>query len=113
VDGLAAEPRARGCARRVARGNLTNKYPQRSLSTLQAVQPQDQGVLPPAMPVLSPEAVLGFLRVLSSPVLDLLGWVGHNIHLREVTAADVIAATEPLSGSLRGEADSQALLILQ
>jgi integrase len=31
----------------------------------------------------------------------LLEWAGRYAHLREVTAADVIAATEPLSGSLR------------
>jgi site-specific recombinase XerD len=31
----------------------------------------------------------------------LLAWAGHYVHLREVTAADVIAATEPLHGSLR------------
>ena len=31
----------------------------------------------------------------------LLEWAGHYSHLREVTAADVIAATDPLSGSLR------------
>ena len=31
----------------------------------------------------------------------LLDWAGHYSHLREVTAADVIAATGPLTGSLR------------
>jgi integrase len=31
----------------------------------------------------------------------LLEWAGHYAHLREVTAADVITATEPLTGSLR------------
>src|SRR5258708_40170198 len=31
----------------------------------------------------------------------LLAWAPNYAHLREVTAADVIAATEPLSGSLR------------
>ena len=31
----------------------------------------------------------------------LMEWARNYIHLREVTAADVIAATEPLSGSLR------------
>jgi hypothetical protein len=31
----------------------------------------------------------------------LLEWAGHYVHLREVTAADVIAATESLPGSLR------------
>ena len=31
----------------------------------------------------------------------LLGWAGHYTHLREVTAGDVTAATEPLHGSLR------------
>ena len=31
----------------------------------------------------------------------LLEWARNYVHLREVTAADVIAATEPLSGSLR------------
>jgi integrase len=31
----------------------------------------------------------------------LLEWAGRYVHLREVTAADVAAATEPLSGSLR------------
>jgi hypothetical protein len=31
----------------------------------------------------------------------LLAWAGQYIHLREVTTADIIAATEPLHGSLR------------
>ena len=31
----------------------------------------------------------------------LLEWAGHYTHLREVTTADIIAATEPLHGSLR------------
>ncbi|MGH3305599.1 MAG: hypothetical protein ACRDOK_28820, partial [Streptosporangiaceae bacterium] len=31
----------------------------------------------------------------------LLEWAGHYVHLREVTAADVTAATGPLPGSLR------------
>ena len=31
----------------------------------------------------------------------LLAWAGHYVHLREVTAADVIAATGPLHGTLR------------
>jgi hypothetical protein len=31
----------------------------------------------------------------------LLEWAGHYVHLREVTAADVTAATAPLAGSLR------------
>jgi hypothetical protein len=31
----------------------------------------------------------------------LLEWASHFSHLREVTAADVITATQPLSGSLR------------
>jgi hypothetical protein len=31
----------------------------------------------------------------------LLEWAGHYVHLREVTAADVITTTGPLSGSLR------------
>jgi integrase len=31
----------------------------------------------------------------------LLEWAGHYVHLREVTAGDVTAATEPLHGSLR------------
>jgi hypothetical protein len=31
----------------------------------------------------------------------LLEWASHYTHLREVTAADVITATQPLSGSLR------------
>ena len=31
----------------------------------------------------------------------LLEWAGHYSHLREVTAADVTAATGPLHGSLR------------
>ena len=30
----------------------------------------------------------------------LLEWAGHYSHLREVTAADVITATGPLTGSL-------------
>jgi hypothetical protein len=34
----------------------------------------------------------------------LLEWAGHYTHLREVTAADVTAATEPLHGSLRRQA---------
>ena len=32
----------------------------------------------------------------------LLDWAGHYIHLREVTAADVIAATGPLPGACAG-----------
>ena len=31
----------------------------------------------------------------------LLAWAGHYSHLREVTAADITAATGPLHGSLR------------
>jgi hypothetical protein len=34
----------------------------------------------------------------------LLEWAGHYTHLREITAADVAAATEPLHGSLRRQA---------
>jgi hypothetical protein len=43
----------------------------------------------------------------------LLGWTGHYAHLREVTAADVITATGPLSGSLPRQDPHRAALAVR
>jgi hypothetical protein len=41
----------------------------------------------------------------------LLEWAGHYVHLREVTADDVTAATGPLHGSLRRDPHRPALAV--